>query len=300
MSTKKDAYPLNLGVFPSSSARMTKLDSLSGGRGRVFDLEDSAVVMRNKLESRARDFGSYYRRDKPSNAIVEEAADILRDRYKSETDCDVTYPGVDALDSIAMTVPEDIVVMQVTEDGSKVIAAHVCQPFGWSADGVIGASFAEIHEGVKRPNGKLVIRDPEAVAKGIASSSIIMERIGAISFRSCVSLNTHPDYGGKDSTAKWHWGDTQQVYVRYERQVIIPMPKLGSFIFTIRPYYVDALSWDYIHPTMEAVRNATTNVYPREFLAKHKDNYLKLAQAALTMYTELLFDEEGGLEVDFT
>ena len=267
----EDIYPLRDGVFPKSSAIVRRFDGLPQERQTVFDFSDADRILQNKQQSRERALHKYYRRFTGSRyaPIIRKAVARL------EEEVCVTYPGVDGMDSLAMEVPADIVVMYApTPQHSEVISVHLCQPFGWTAEWAIGKSFASIHEDVKRTDGNLVMKNPGAIAYGMAHAKGEMERIGAISFRSNNNLDTHPDYGGRNKMNNWYWHMYQQVYLRFERQVIIPLPEYDSFIFTVRPYYVDVTKPGIIEPTVEALKSYDPEVYPREFLNKENEKLL--------------------------
>ena len=290
-------YPLQQGKVLPSSAAMKKLKHLPEERQKIFLIDKHYEVFRdNKVKCRLERLGKYYQVNprldmkKVLNFLFGTLLDEYPEYFRFYTydgwvrlrnvltddwvvfdeelkvqlhgwgDPRLTgYELVDLFDWFAMQVPCDMVVFS-----DKADALHLMSPSGWSAEGTLWQTFSMIHKDVKKANGQHVIRSAEKMVDSLRSMNGAVERVGAISFRSTWELNRHPENRPEDS---WTWGDDQQVYLRFERQTVMP---LGDyFLFTIRSYYNDLTRPDRIEAAIRAVADVHKNAYPREFLAEH-------------------------------
>lgn len=198
----------------------------------------------------------------------ERRGDVLHCRLTGET-LGLTggSGGHDLFAALAMQVPEDLVVLALRPDGTdRVTHAHLTSASEWSAPWAVGRSFAEIHAGVRKGNGELVIKSPAGMVRGLVSMPGPVQRVGALTFRPDLLLNRHPDRIAPD---RWHWGPGQRAYLRFERQTVTPFRELGAFLFTVRTYYCDLLDPRRRGPAIAALEDPPADAYPRRFLAEH-------------------------------
>jgi hypothetical protein len=189
-------------------------------------------------------------------------------------------------EALALQVPEDLVfyAREGDSDIGSVTWAHLMSAADWSATWAIGKSFTEIHAEVKKVDGSPIIKHPPGMIKGIMKMSDSVERVGAISFRTCFKQNLHPDI---DPEYSWTFDDNQELYIRFERQTVTPVPEMNGFLFTIRPYYANLLNPLRIVKAIEALENVDDNSYYRNLLQAQGDNIITFLKARKAEYEKL-------------
>jgi len=177
----------------------------------------------------------------------------------------------DAWDALAMQVPEDLIIHAVDNKEDKDFAdtIHLCHANGWSAQGRIGKSFAEIHDFLP----KKMFPQPTKIVKGFINGMATFERVGAISFRTNTDLNVHPSKLRNDKFTI----DDPSLVMRFERQTVTGFKELNAMLFTIRTYFVDVNNKDLDkrNAFINAFEAETDHVYSAEFLEKNKVDILK-------------------------
>lgn len=293
-----DYYPLAPGRLPPSSVRTTPLATLGGPLGHTFQLDQYYHLFReNKLLCQAEGMERYFACEpefdvSPINEHIvstlcaehpgafERRGDELLCRLTGEAlHLDGGLSEHELFAALAMQVPEDLVVLALRPDGTdRVTHAHLTSASEWSATWAVGRSFADIHEGVRRSNGELVIRHPAGMVRGVVNMPGPVQRVGALTFRPDLLLNRHPDRIGPD---RWHWGDDQLALLRFERQTVTPFRELGAFLFTVRTYYCDLTRPDRLPAAVEALSHPEPEAYQRRFLAEHGSDLLAWLRARL-------------------
>lgn len=176
----------------------------------------------------------------------------------------------DSFDAICMQIPEDIIVQKIVEGEDKTVAAHLCHANGWSARWAIGKSFGEIHDGVRKSNGSHVIKTPGKMVKHLVNMKKPIERVGAINFKTDSLLDRHPSHP-KERYRPFNI-ENPKLYMRFERQTVIPVPEMNSFVFTIKTYFVDCKEEPEL--VLNAIENSDKDVYSRHFLSEHRNSIL--------------------------
>lgn len=304
-STRWDPYgyfPLKNGNVPASSVKMEKFTSLPYWERKVFQMDGNYYeYIKNKRISRTyHGISRFYRKEREDiSEIIEFMCQTLSFEWPDyfnltshrsynilecfasdrllwfDKDWNLANQPfyLDAFDAIAMQVPEDLVVCKVNEDGEDFVShAHLTSASGWTADWAVGKSFKEIHEDVLKNDGSPVIKRPKKVVEGIIKSGTSFQRVGAISFRSGIQLNLHPDYAKKN---EWTFDEFQDVYLRVERQTVTSFKKSNMFLFTIKSYFSDCLDPKNINSFRRAIENLHEDNYAREFLSEYKEKILK-------------------------
>jgi len=302
-----DYFPLKDGVYPASSVKMVRMSTLPSEHKDHFQIDRwYDLFLKNKEECRKEDLPRYYQ-TKPGvsrapiikfiiQKLIAEYPHMFEwvsnvnklwckrrleflefdEEYNLISDEDLFNNKsryVDAFDALAMQVPEDLLICSLDENENDFISsAHLMAPAEWSAEWVIGKSFAQIHEGVKRADGTHVIKNPSGMVKGVIRMPEPVQRVGAISFRSDTVLNLHPEKSVKN---KWTWDAEQQVFLRFERQTVTPFPEINSFLFTVKGYWANLLHPKRIDAAIQAIENGNPNAYYRSFLEKESNNLLK-------------------------
>ena len=133
-------------------------------------------------------------------------------------------------EELALAVQEDLVLVQ--RDASRrdrVIGSHVCFPSAWRPEAIIGQGFRAIHSPV--PD----FAEREETAQSMVDAMI--ERGPYVRFVWTVTadehLDHHPDHG---HLRPWTTPTKGKGWLRVERQVTVPLPKVSGALFLIRTY----------------------------------------------------------------
>ena len=309
----RNYFPMKDGKLPPSSVRLTKLSSLPEDRQGIFQIDSfHSAFMEVKDDAHKENIEKYYQKSHrcPSKSII----DFLLKKLLKEHPEQFSWEGgckfiskinkeklifdknlnlikvesfgkrnikyTDSIDALMMQVQEDLVVCTYDKETDRdfVSAAHLMTQFGWDAVWALNKPFSEIHEGVKRADKTHVIKNPSAMVKGILKMPGAVERIGAVSFRSNVVFNSHPD---NDIKNKWTWDESQRVFARFERQTVTPLPEDNSFIFTIKPHWADLTRADRIEASITAAESYDPNVYHRKFLDSNGSKLISFLKSKL-------------------
>lgn len=287
--------------FPGLPASSAKLNPLPEG-SKIFEFCDKAdLYLESKREAVYKNRDWYYQ-EIPNlinkRAVVEKLIGILtkensdlfsiqtfgkeyvlvckltneKIRFDNEWNLiNHTYNYEDSFSAICMQVPEDIIVQTIVEDHDKATLLHLCHANGWSARWAVGKSFGDIHDGVRRSDNKHVIKTPAKMVKHLVNMKGPIERVGAINFKTDSFLDRHPSHP-EDRHSPFNLSDPQ-LFMRFERQTVTPLPEANSFIFTIKTYMVDCKKEKEI--VLNALLNSDKDAYSRHFINKHKEEIIK-------------------------
>lgn len=140
---------------------------------------------------------------------------------------------VDALDFLAVNVPEDLAIWRRDPaSGAEWLALlHVCAPEHWDPRAKIGRPFAEVHQPVAD------IAPTSAASPRLARAAI--EQGPFLRFAWGVARdeepNRHPDVIPPGLRSRPLL--PEQLFLRVERQTLLGLPEADAAIFTIRPYW---------------------------------------------------------------
>lgn len=137
-------------------------------------------------------------------------------------------------DALALQVSEDICLMQVTDAGTKLIAAHLCAANHWSARDKLLMDMPHLHQYV--PGFADDNKEPEKLLQGISRKTEAYVRF-AWGLCDQAVLNQHPH-------ASLESQSSDDLFMRIERQVIWPVPDSEILLFTIRTYFRDCATLD--------------------------------------------------------
>jgi hypothetical protein len=269
-----DYYPLQDGVIPISSTKTVKLSSLTGDRARCFQVgPDSQCFLDNRKAIRKNlAIKEFYQNNLDAKKIEVVVAWLLQTFLKEGIPLPASTLGYeDEFDALVSQVADDVAIITINEETGKDEASvlHLFAPSDWSVEGAIGKSFGEIHEAVRKANGNLVIPMPEGMVRGLIKFPEPVQRVGSVSFRPLNQVSRHPKYIPEDD---WHWREDQQVFVRFERQVVVPFPEINSFMLIIRSYYNNLLDQKRLPSAQMALDNPSPDVYHKVFFRAHKNN----------------------------
>jgi len=125
--------------------------------------------------------------------------------------------------NIAQQIQEDLVIHQINEQTDWTAAIHACFPGGWLPENQIGKSFEQIHQPVPEMN----LKNSRKLAETMVYHGPFERYVWNLAFSN--DINSHP------SRLKPIWNNTQ-LWIKFERQVIIGFPKHQAALFVIRQY----------------------------------------------------------------
>lgn len=138
--------------------------------------------------------------------------------------CDYPKPTYTNLfDALCSQIQEDVCVMQ----NNRLVASHVCLPSWWSPAQKIGKTMAEIHSEVPSMDDT----NYQAIWNACVNKGPFLRYNWGLT--DTMVLNQHSDKGiGKDF-------DSDNIYLRIERQVLQGFPATQSVAFLIRTFVAD-------------------------------------------------------------
>ncbi len=149
-------------------------------------------------------------------------------------------------DALCCQVQEDIAVFQLSNEEDWLAAIHLCSPNHWAPEEKIGKPFQAIHAPV--PGMEKTLLHYRKMLESVVHAGSPFTRF-AWGVATDTRLNHHPipppaidakDWKGRehDNTGTW--------YIRTERQNLIGLGSVNTFLFTIRTYFysVNELSAD--------------------------------------------------------
>lgn len=157
---------------------------------------------------------------------------IINNDYSLATQQETEYKNL--FDAIALQVSEDICLIQVTDAGTKLIAAHLCAANHWSARDKLLMDMPRLHQHV--PGFADDNKEPEKLLQGISRKTEAYVRF-AWGLCDQATLNQHPQ-------ASLEPQSSDDLFMRIERQVIWPVPDSEILLFTIRTYFRDCATLD--------------------------------------------------------
>ena len=267
-----DYYPLQDGVIPISSTKTTRLSQLQGEKGRFFQFGVDAqhYIDNRKTIRKTLPIYEFYQ-----NYLNPDAMKVINDflvkTFKTEG---INVPDnsdgyIDYFDALVSQVPEDIAIITLDGDSDRASVLHLFAPSDWSVEEAIGKSFGQIHDRVRKSNQNLVIQNPGGMVRGLLKLPEPVQRVGSVSFRPSNIVSRHPKYIPQD---EWYWDDLQRVFIRFERQVVVPFPEINSFMLIVRSYYNNLLDPKRIKQAQIALDNPSPDVYHKVFLKAHHQN----------------------------
>lgn len=183
-------------------------------------------------------------------------------------------------DSLCMQIQEDVVLMTMIKDKPTASIIHLHNPNGWSADGEIGKDFDSIHAEVVHRNNNPVVPHGNKMIANIIKRSCELERIGAISFRANAILNRHPDISLTPELTNFNSEDPK-LYMRFERQTIVTLPQIDSFLFTIKTYIYNVFQPGRESHMIEVFKNIHTDAYSRWWLDENAATVVSCLESRL-------------------
>jgi len=196
---------------------------------KIFQLDETAPrLIEAKIQTLQERETKYHQEHDLKKEVKAAAEALIRHHLKIEEP--------QALDELALLVPEDIAI--VATDGQKdwLAYAHLCAPSHWSPEEKIGKSFAAVHQPI--PGFERTAAVADRMVQTMTQSGPFVRFVWGM--ESDDRPNHHPEAPRGIDQAEW-WGrqfqERQRFFVRVERQCLLPMPGVNASLFTIR------LSW---------------------------------------------------------
>ena len=133
-----------------------------------------------------------------------------------------------SLDEIALAIQEDLAILSVRDGRNWLSYLHVCIPSGWRPEDKIGKSFDEIHAPVPGREMTRIRESSQSILEAKLANPRVEERF-VWGLQTEPSLDRHPDRSRRPDFAGELW-------LRVERQVLVPLRPVSAFLFVIRPY----------------------------------------------------------------
>lgn len=183
----------------------------------TFRSEDDYFVLDNELTNET----VYVNKELE---VIQTLKSPLCSCSKQCLNCDYPKPDyVNLFDALCSQIQEDVCVMQ----NDRLVASHVCLPSWWSPAEKIGKSMADIHAGVPGMDST----NYQAIWNACVNKGPFVRYNWGLTDN--MTLNQHSDKGiGKDF-------DSDNLYLRVERQVLKGFPVVQSVIFLIRTFVTD-------------------------------------------------------------
>lgn len=240
--------------FPASSVRtrefVPRIAAFTNFRDRIvlpYPVDYQRYMMEEKRRIVYKNFGRYH---------ISRLSGDQEFRYLQELQQYPPWTGFmehASLFELCMGMPSDLVICAKQPSGDyEIDYIHLAFPNGWGANDAIGKPFQYFHENVERTDEKKVVPVSNKFPEFLAQSGKCFERVGAFSIKTTPRLDQHPD----DMDSLVFDENVTQMYVRFERQVVLSVPELDSFMFFIQTQLVDLRS------KPELILNAIENYSP--------------------------------------
>ncbi len=183
--------------------RQAKADAMAHGASTCFDQDDCPERLRKAVTEWAV--------QQMDHAAIPRASDNLQ--------------------TMVAGLQEDMAIVRCNEDRDWVCWAHICLPSGWDPGKVIGQSFAHIHQVV--PGMETLVKSGHKIARHMTLQGPWVRFVWGLQFDD--RLDQHPD---RRTNARFD--PTQgNMWLRVERQLLVPFADHDAAVFVIRPYVYD-------------------------------------------------------------
>ena len=236
------------GGFPKSSVRVREfIPSKVNPRDMVVQpyphkIQEELLELKQK---------TYHSKPKlfHQSLLFEEDEEFYNDFLSSFTDVKST------LLETCLAMPCDLAICNKRDGEYIVDFIHLVFPNAWSANGFIGMTFQDFHSEVKLSNGKHVLPMNNKFPEHLARSGKVYERIGSFSLRDKPKFVDHPDLTSNEVDVF----NAENIFIRFERQVIVSVPEKDAFLFFIFSHMVDLRAISDIF--VDAMENCSPDSY---------------------------------------
>jgi hypothetical protein len=193
------------------------------------------------------------------------------------------------LDPLLMALPPDLAVVKLDRTGPKprdwLCYLHVWLPSGWKPEDAGDKSFREIHEPVP------IVKPEHREAGAGVFASMLTTREPIARYRFVWGLQTHPKLDGHPVRTPRPEFNGKDLWLRVERQVLLPRPEHDAVIFLIHPYVdpVANLTPEQGASLLAAIRDMETKgdrVLEYKFGERYESEYPKIREFLQARFVE--------------
>lgn len=186
-------------------------------------------------------------------------------------------------DALCSQLQEDAAVCCIDDNGKDWLAAmHICSPNYWAPEKKIGKPFNAVHQPV--PGMQKTLNDYLKMLLSVVHKGPFTRFAwGVVTDK---KLNHHPQPAINHDEEDWigrKANDDVQFYIRTEKQNLVGLPQINSFLFTIRTYFYDVALLN--NTEKEALVNAVNSMSDESLMYKGMFNnkHILLQQLTATM-----------------
>jgi len=251
-------------------ARSEDLDKYCCAGGLADEVERATVSF--IMQRLVAEHPAHFQMDKTTGGVSLECratGETLQFNQEFQFDDGGAEGYVSALDALAAQVQEDLAIVQLSEEGDRLVAVHAVAPGGWDPREKIGKSFQEIHAPVAEIEN--LAGKAQALLQNIVKGGRYQRYVWGLS--PDTELNHHPE-----NAAPLNFdAGAPSLFVRVERQVLIGFDSVSSFLFCIHPYFLDCatLSLEHRHALRKAMQTMTEASRAYKGLAESFDDIIE-------------------------
>ncbi len=170
--------------------------------------------------------------------------------------------------ALSLQVQEDLAIWKLADDREWLAAISVLSPNHWSPEDKIGHSFARVHEPVAG------IESINKNARQMAETMIFKGPFTRFAWGIATDrrLNHHPTPPTGIRPEEWtgRQFDPQfpRLYIRTERQCLVPFPEIKCALFTIRTYFQEVSEIKADPSLRDALISALNSMSPESLVYK--------------------------------
>jgi dimethylamine monooxygenase subunit A len=171
--------------------------------------------------------------------------------------------------SLCEYIQEDIAVVRWTpERGEWNAALHITAPSHWAPEDKIGKGYADTHAPV--PGMERQRNNAPTLTQIMRTKGPFVRFTWGISFSD--AINCHPKLPKTEF-------DSNNLFIRAERQTLWPLPEFDTFLFAIRLYLYPIASLS--HLELDALQNALDSMTPASRVYKGIDTHYTEIKTAI-------------------
>lgn len=257
----------------------------------------------NKLACREERFTKYFVQAPGRPEALDRANEIIRatlqqehaEHFEQTSDelwCKLSQqriglkqPARELFAALSEQVQEDLVIFERRPDRTSFLSlAHICAPGFWSPEEKVGRNFTEIHEPV--PHAETMNKYSDALVDGAIRKGPLTRFTWG--FVVDDRLNHHPEPPPGVAKSEWdgpRFSPSKPFWIRIERQVLLGMPEVDAFLFSIRTHFLTAEEVLAKPEQVRALRAAVASMSPESLTYKSlsgtRDELLELLDNTL-------------------
>ena len=176
----------------------------------------------------------------------------------------------DALDALLTQIQEDISITVLNQDSDSIRYLHLCFPNFWSAEDKIGKNFIDAHKAV--PDMGKIKQSHIAINRMLMTSGPFERFTWGLTTNKNLSQHPHDN----NSTSR-QFDLAENIYMRVERQVTVPLPTQNAYIFFIRTYFenIQDLNIEETTRLIHSLNSMSEETASYKGMANQRDNIIR-------------------------